>query len=239
MARSLKWSRLTSATPTAWASAGHTIGVTIADNPDGKYPSGACIVRKGQSYGHEGPRTQPFLYLLPPKVDTSSGSQCWADPRRWGPLSGALVHTSYSTSSVTYVLTQDSQPFPSGYAVHMPFGFKSGPMRLRVSSRDGQVYVIGQRGWDSNAAADGCLQRVRYTGQDAYLVTAAKATKAGVQLSFSCPLDPKTADYDNFFAARVGSKEEEEIDIDDVELIDERNVLVKFFEEDIDPAEIV
>ena len=213
--------------------------VTIADNPGGKYPSGACLVKEGQSYGEGGPRTQPFLYLLPPKVDTSSGSQCWADPKRWGPLGGALVHTSYSTSSITYVLTQNSQPHPSGYAVHMPFGFKSGPMRLRVNSRDGQMYIAGQRGWDSNAAADGCLQRVRYTGQDAYLVTGAKATKAGVELTFSCELDPKTADFDNFFAARVSDKRDDEVDIDDVELLDERTVLVSFYEEAIDPTEIV
>ncbi len=213
--------------------------VTIADNPDGKFPSGASIIRAGQSYGEGGPRTEPFLYLLPPKVDSSSGSQCWADAKRWGPLSGSLVHTSYSTSSITYVLPQNSKPHPSGYAVQMPFGFKAGVMRLRVSPRDGQMYVAGQRGWDSNAAADGCLARVRYTGKDAYLVTAAKATKRGVQLTFSCPLDPKTVDFDNFFAARVGDKKEEEVDIDDVEVVDERTVLVLLDAEDIDPAQII
>lgn len=214
--------------------------LTIADNPGGKFPSGASIVRPGRSYGEEGgPRTEPFLYLLPPKVDTSSGSQCWADPKRWGPLSGTLVHTSYSTSSITYVIPHDSKPYPSGYAVHMPFGFKAGVMRLRVSPRDGQIYIAGQRGWDSNAATDGCLHRVRYTGNDAYLVTGAKAIREGVQITFSCPLDKATAIYDNFFAARVGDKKEQEVDIDDVEMVDERTVLVLFDPEDIDPAQVV
>src|SRR5690606_15715523 len=41
--------------------------LTIADNPDGKFPTGGVIVRKGEHYGEEGgPRTTPFLYLLPP-----------------------------------------------------------------------------------------------------------------------------------------------------------------------------
>jgi len=213
--------------------------VTIADNPGGKYPSGACLVRQGQSYGHNGPRTQPFLYVLPPKVDTSSGSQCWTDPERFGPLGGTIIHTSYSTSSVSYVIAKNTSPYPSGFAVQLPFGFKSGPMRLRVSPRDGQVYIACQRGWDSNAAVDGMIHRLRYTGRDAYLVTDAKPTKTGVQLTFSCPLDAKTADFGNFFAARVDDKREEEVDIDDVELIDERTVLVRFYAEDIDPSQII
>lgn len=213
--------------------------VTISDNDEGKYPAGAWIVRQGQSYGWNGPRTQPFLYVLPPKVDTSSAAQCWADAKRWGPLSGALIHTSYSTSSICYVLTQDTQPNASGFAVHMPFGLKSGPLRLRVNPRDGQMYIACQRGWDSNAAVDGMIHRVRYTGHDAYLVTGAKATKAGVQLTFSCPLDAKTVDFQNFFAARVDEKKETEVDIEDVKLVDERTVLVKFSAADIDPSKNV
>ncbi len=210
--------------------------LTIADNPDGKFPTGGVVVRKGAHYGEEGgPRTAPFLYLLPPKVDTSSGSQCWADAQRFGPLSGAMLHTSYSTSSLSYVLVQDSKPHPSGFAVHLPLGLKSGPMRLAVSPRDGQMYVAGQRGWDSNAAVDGALSRLRYAGRAACLVTGARATKAGVELRFSTPIDPTTIDYDNFSAARVSDKVNDEVEIVDVEAIDKQTVLVKFEPADIDP----
>jgi hypothetical protein len=179
------------------------------------------------------------LYLVPPKVDTSSGSQCWTDEKRFGPLGGALIHTSYSTSSISYVLTQDSKPHPSGFAVHLPFAFAAGPMRLRVSPRDGQMYIACQRGWDNNAAKDGAIHRLRYTGKPAHLVTAAKATPQGVRLTFSCPLEKASVDFDNFFAQREGDKPGPEVEIDDVELIDERTVLVRLAAKDIDPAQII
>jgi hypothetical protein len=212
--------------------------LTIADNPDGKFPTGGVIVRRGGDYGEEGgPRTEPFLYLLPPKVDTSSGSQCWADAERFGPLSGKLIHTSYSTSSISYVTTHDSKPHPSGFAAHLPFGLKSGPMRLRVSPRDGQMYIAGQRGWDSNAAKDGALSRLRFTGKAACMVTAARATSAGVELNFSLPLDKASVDYDNFAAARVSDKADQEVEIEEVELVDDRTVRVRLAAKDIDPKQ--
>jgi hypothetical protein len=212
--------------------------LTIGDNPDGKFPTGGVIVERGAHYGEEGgPRTAPFWYLLPPKVDTSSGSQCWADAKRFGPLSGALIHTSYSTSSISYVLAHAAKPHPSGFAVHLPFGLRSGPMRLAVSPRDGQMYIAGQRGWDSNAAVDGALSRLRFTGKEQCFVTGARATAAGVELTFSQSFDAATIDYDNFSAARVADKVDEEVEIDDVEAIDERTVLVRFATEVIDPQQ--
>ncbi|QDU97164.1 DUF6797 domain-containing protein [Lignipirellula cremea] len=210
--------------------------VLVADNPDGKFPSGASIVRPGKRYGFNGPRTEPMLYILPPKVDTSSGSQCWTDAKRWGPLGGVIAHTSFSTSQMTYVMVQDSKPHPSGFAVQFPFPFKSGVMRLCVSPLDGQLYVAGQRGWDTNAAIDGAISRIRYTGKKAYVVTGAAAVKAGVELKFSCPLDPESVDYDNFYAERIGAGVKE-IEIDDVELLDDHTVLVRI--PDLDPAAIL
>ncbi len=206
--------------------------LTIADNPDGKFPSGGMLVRRGQEYGQGGARTEPFLYLLPPKVDTSSGSQCWSDPKRWGPLGGCLTHTSYSKSNLSYVLIQETDKLPNGFAVQFPFQFRSGLMRAVVNPADGQVYVAGQRGWDSAAASDGCLARVRYTGQPAYLVTAAAATKRGIQLTFSCDLNPETVNYDNVFAERIGQGQQE-VDIEDVKLLDQRTMLVEFLPEDL------
>jgi hypothetical protein len=200
--------------------------VTIADNPDGKFPSGGMIVRSGRQYGQGGPRTEPFLYLLPPLVDTSSGSQVWTDVNRWGPLGGALIHTSFSKSTICYVVVQSDTAVPNGFAVKMPFAFKSGVMRACVSPADGQVYVAGQRGWDTNAVSDGCITRVRQTGRPAYLVTGAEAVPEGIWLKFSCPLDATTVNYDNFYAERAG-KRTREVEIDDVRLVNEQTVLVE------------
>src|SRR5690606_28982575 len=108
--------------------------ITVSDNPDGKAVfNGVAIVREGQNYGYEHDRTTPMLAVLPPSADSSSGGQCWADPTRWGPLSGAMIHTSYSQSSVFYILTQDLEPHPNGFAVRMPLTFHSGVMRPRTN----------------------------------------------------------------------------------------------------------
>lgn len=207
--------------------------LTVADNPDGKFPSGGSIVRPGRGYGEEGgPRTEPFLYLVPPSLDSSSGSQCWTDPQRWGPLGGCLIHTSFSHSKLTYVLTQTTGTLPNGFAVGLPLTFSSGVMRAVVNPRDGQLYVAGLRGWDTNAAQDGCLTRVRATGLPAHAVTAAAVTAEGIRLTFSEPLAADSVDFDNFAAERVG-KGRAEVDIVDVRRIDDRTVLVEFDREDL------
>lgn len=218
--------------PNGMGGAGLHDWILIADNPGGKYPSGAMLVRQGASYGHEGPRTAPYLFVLPPEVDTSSGSQCWTDSKRFGPLSNTLIHTSYSKSTACYAMVQafGEKRDPNGFAVKLPFQFRSGVMRCRVSPRDGQVYIVGQRGWDTNAATDGCLQRVRFTGKPAYVVESAEAIGNAVQLRFSTKLDAETVETDGFAAARVSGKQKQDVAIKRVSLIDARTVRVEFAE---------
>ena len=52
-------------------------------------------------------------------------------------------------------------------------------------------------------------------------------------------MDKATVDFDNFFAFRTDGKNEREIEIDDVELIDEHTALVLLDSQDIDPAQII
>jgi len=212
--------------PNGMGGAGVYDWILIADNPNGKFPSGAMIVREGEMYGHEGPRTAPYLFLLPPQVDTSSGSQCWSDTKRWGPLSGTLAHTSFSKSVMCYVMVENATPYPNGYAVKFKLPFKSGMMRTRVNPKDGQVYAIGQRGWDTNAAVDGSFNRIRYTGQKAYLVTAVKASQDGLTLTFSCDLDPQSVSDDGFSAKRSDGKKDTPIKITSVKLLKPNTVFV-------------
>ena len=74
-----------------------------------------------------------------------------------------------------------------------PVNFLSGIMRPRFNPRDGQLYVAGLRGWQSSAAQDACFQRVRYTGKPANMVTGLKVLKAGLEVTFTDPLDPEDA----------------------------------------------
>jgi hypothetical protein len=66
-------------------------------------------------------------------------------------------------------------------------------MRLRFNPADGQLYAAGLRGWQTSGAKDGALQRVRYTGKPVRQPSALHATKAGLSVTFTEPLDPATA----------------------------------------------
>ena len=74
-----------------------------------------------------------------------------------------------------------------------------GIMRPRFSPYDGQLYVAGLKGWQTNAARDGAIQRVRFTGKSATLPVSLGVTDAGITIGFSGPLDAASAsDLQNF-----------------------------------------
>ncbi len=98
----------------------------------------------------------------------------------------------------------------------MKVGFASGAIRGRFNPKDGQLYVVGTKGWVSNATRDGCLQRVRYTGEKVHLPVEMHATAGALRLRFTEPLDKEIAtDPDSWsaemwnykYAADYGSKE--------------------------------
>jgi hypothetical protein len=72
-------------------------------------------------------------------------------------------------------------------------------MRGRFNPHDGQMYVAGLKGWQTNGTKDGALQRIRYTGKPFISVTAMSVKKNGIELTFSTPLDKvEGANADNF-----------------------------------------
>jgi hypothetical protein len=137
-----------------------------------------------------------------------------------------MIHTSYSQLSVFYVLTQDLTPHPNGFAVRMPLTFHSGVMRPRTNPVDGQVYVVGQKGWDSKARYDGCFYRIRHAGGPTHLITGAAANSSGLRLTFSCELDPKSITRANFEVLREEGKGTKPVRMDGVRMIDRKTVEV-------------
>ncbi len=141
---------------------------------------------------------EPPLCWIPYAYDTSSGGQAFVPDDRWGPFKGHIVHTSYGKSSLFMVMHElvdvgDGKVIAQGGVWRFPLAFEAGIMRARFSAGDGQLYVSGMRGWQTNSAKEGCLQRVRFTGQPARLPVEIKATKQGIYLTYTCALDPATA----------------------------------------------
>ena len=197
--------------------------VTAAPQEGDWTPASAIFVAKpGAHFGGGGPRVTPERPLgfdppavwIPRRVDNSSGGQCWVTSDKWGPLSGHMLHFSFGQCSAMLgigsharhsVEGSDTNPahipprsgergyIPVGLT-EFPFRFDSGAMRGRFSPHDGQLYVTGLRGWTTSAVTDGCLQRVRFTGQPIDMPVSSTAYSNGIALTFTEPLDKDSAE---------------------------------------------
>jgi hypothetical protein len=108
------------------------------------------------------------------------------------------LHLSYGTCSLYGVLREEVNGLPQGGVFKFPVKFESGTMRARFSPVDGQLWISGLKGWQSSAAKDGSLQRVRYTGKPATFPNAIHVKANGIELGFSAPLDSSAADAGNY-----------------------------------------
>lgn len=136
---------------------------------------------------------------LPKEVDNSSGGQVWVTSDKWGPLKGELLHTAYGTCSLYLVMKEEVNGQLQGGVVKLPVNFESGIMRPRFNPKDGQLYIVGMKGWQTSAAKNGCFQRVRYTGKPVNLPLQVHAVKGGLNVVFSDALDKELAtDVQNY-----------------------------------------
>ena len=154
-------------------------------------------VKPGGFYGAMGldhrrtaPTTfDPPLCWLPFAVDNSAGGQVWAGDK-FGPLSEGLIHLSYGKCRAFHVLRQEVHGTVQGGVVPLPWKFDSSAMRGRVHPRDGSLWVGGLKGWQTTAAHDGAIHRIRYTGKPFPTLTGLVVAQDAVELHFSTPLDP-------------------------------------------------
>ncbi len=131
---------------------------------------------------------------IPHQVDNSTGAMAHAGDSRWGPLAGNFVLGSYGRGTLFVLLTEEIGAVMQGGVVPFPLEFASGPVRARVNPADGQLYVLGMRGWGTSAREDGSFDRVRFAGGASRLPTELNVSPDGVALTFSEPLDRAVAE---------------------------------------------
>jgi glucose/arabinose dehydrogenase len=136
----------------------------------------------------------PICWFPYPDVDNSSGGGVWVTSDKWGPFRDRLLHTSYGQCSLFLVMVDQVDNQVQGGVVKFPdLDFASGIDRARINPVDGQVYLVGLKGWQTRAAKDACFQRVRYTGKSVNMPTSFHVKENGVELGFTQPVDPETA----------------------------------------------
>ena len=138
-------------------------------------------------------QTENPLCWFPKAIDNSSGGQVWVTSDKWGPFTGDLLHLSYGQCRLFKVLKDEVGGQIQGGVVAFPLKFDSGVMRGRFNPADGQLYLVGLRGWQTSAARDSAFHRVRYTGAPANMPTAMHVTDTGIDLTFTDPLNPELA----------------------------------------------
>ena len=183
--------------------------LTVAPQQGGWTPSSQISeVKQGGFYGAGGPQvseSRPLGYdaplcWIPHSIDNSGGSQVWAPSTGWGPLSGRMIHLSYGRCSMMVALRDVVNGQAQGGVAPIRGGrFLSGAMRGAVSPKDGQLYVVGAKGWQTSALQDGSLQRVRYTGKTLTVPIELKVFENGISLAFAEALDAEWAgDSDSY-----------------------------------------
>jgi hypothetical protein len=177
--------------------------ITSADNEGNWTPTTRIdLVRKGGFYGHmptHRRKQPPGIYdgplcWVPRLIDNSAGGQVWVTNKDWGPLFGKMIHLSFGRCTANLVLTQHVDDVDQAAIMKLDLPpFLSGVMRGRFNHHDGHLYVVGVDGWQTAAVADGCLQRVRATGQAMNIPVGFNVRSQGIEIEFPQPLDENDA----------------------------------------------
>ena len=140
----------------------------------------------------------PPLCWITNAFDRSPAELLWVESDRWGPLKGSLLNLSYGYGKVFLVPHENVRGTMQGGMIELPLPlFPTGVMRGRFHPTDGQLYLCGMFAWAGNATYPGGLYRLRATGQPMHLPVGLHATKSGLQLTFTEPLDPAALDVKN------------------------------------------
>ncbi len=201
-------------------------GVITVTPQQGTWTPSSVIfeTKRGGYYGYGGPKPSPErplgydapLCWLPHAFDNSSSSQVWVPANRWGALAGQMLHFAWGRCALMLVLRDVTDGPAQGAAVALPVKFLSGPMRGTFHPQDGHLYVAGSTGWQTSAARDGCLQRVRYTGKPLRTPVAWRAQQHGIALTFAQPLERADAEdagryavhqWNYLYSEKYGSKD--------------------------------
>lgn len=146
---------------------------------------------------------EPPLCWITNTFDRSPGELLWVNSDQWGQLNGSLLNLSYGYGKVFLVPHESvnlpgKEPQMQGGMVELPIpSFPTGVMRGRFHPTDGQLYLCGMFAWAGSATQPGGLYRLRATGSPMHLPLELHATKSGLKLVFTEPLDAESIDPTN------------------------------------------
>ena len=146
---------------------------------------------------------QPLCWIAN-EFDRSPGELLWIPNwANWGPMKGRLLNLSYGTGKVFLVPHEIVNGQAQGGMLSLGLEFPTGIMRGRFHKTNGQLYATGMFAWAGNKRQDGGFYRIRYTGKPAHQVIDLRAFQEGIQLTFTDPLNEKTAEDPSNYAVKI------------------------------------
>ncbi len=158
----------------------------------------------------------PPLCYVPRSIDNSTGGMQEITSSKWGPFAGAHVGISFGYGTQYLILRDATGTRPLGAVVPLEGELPAGGVRAAFHPHDGQCYVVGLDGWGDYAVQDGCLQRLRYTGQPVYKPSGFRVHGNGLRIDFPIALDKASVEdaahylvqtWNYEYARRYGSPE--------------------------------
>jgi glucose/arabinose dehydrogenase len=141
------------------------------------------------------PQLIPTAVLFPYGTmgQSASGIDCDLSGGKFGPFPGQLFVGDQTHSTVMRVFLEKVHGRYQGACFPFRQGFSSGNVPLRFAG-DGSLFVGGtSRGWGSRGTSPFALEHLVWTGKVPFEVRTMRARPDGFELTFTRPVDPKTA----------------------------------------------
>lgn len=171
-------------------------GLVISDSSEG-HNTPTCQIYES-NHPENAKSVNPFKTILyiPRGVDNSPADKLFLDNDKFGPLGKSIFSASFGSGRIYYMMRDPNEGSPQAALCVLPMEVASGASRLAEHPLDKSIYIVGLDGWGDYAVEEGCLHRVRFTGEKCLKVIDWKAYKNGISFKFNTPVDPKTISKD-------------------------------------------
>jgi glucose/arabinose dehydrogenase len=133
------------------------------------------------------------LFPYPQMGQSASGVECDLSGGKFGPFAKQMFVGDQSHSTVMRVFLEKVNGRYQGVCFPFRQGFDAGIVPLRFGP-DGSLFAAGtNRGWGSRGTKPFSLERLRWTGKVPFEIHEMRAKPDGFELTFTQPLDAKTA----------------------------------------------
>lgn len=145
----------------------------------------------------------PVVYMVHGKIGNSSSFiVCDESKGKFGPFQNQLFIADQSHSNISRVFTEDVNGIRQGVVIPFRQGFASGPIGGRMDA-EGRLYAGGSdRGWGARGGKPFSFERLDWTGKVPFEMHEVRAKPDGFEITFTQPVDPKTAGDVKSYTAR-------------------------------------